>query len=61
MKKELYPQFKQICGMAKEILDLPDLSEEQISKVFAHVSNADMENTIHTMRHIYMLLKNNAQ
>ncbi len=44
--------------MAKEILDMPDLSTEQVKKVFAHVSNADMESMIHTLRHIYMLLKN---
>lgn len=47
--------------MAKEILDMPVLTEEQVKKVFAHVSNADMETTIHTLRHIYMLLKNNAE
>jgi len=61
MRKELYTPFKQVCGMAKEILDMPVLTEEQVKKVFAHVSNADMETTIHTLRHIYMLLKNNAE
>ena len=58
MREELYTPFKQACGMAKEILEMPDLSTEQVKKVFAHVSNADMESMIHTLRHIYMLLKN---
>ena len=61
MRKELYTPFKQVCGMAKEILGMPVLTEEQVKKVFAHVSNADMETTIRTLRHIYMLLKNNAE
>ena len=57
MKSELYPAFNQVCLMAKEIANLPALSESQIEKVFSHVSNVDMETTIRTIRYAYHMVK----
>ncbi len=57
MKKELYQSFNQVCLMAKEISELPDLSEIQSDKVFNHVSNVDMETTIRTIRYAYHMIK----
>ncbi len=57
MKSELYPAFNQVCLMAQEIANLPDLDENQIEKVFSHVSNVDMETTIRTIRYAYHMVK----
>ena len=57
MKKELYDSFKKICIQAKEIAEMPDLTQGQIDRIFQHVSNADMETTIHTILHAYRMIK----
>jgi len=57
MKKELYPVFTQACEMAKELADMPQLSPEQMDRIFAHMSNSDMETTIRTLRYAYMLIR----
>ncbi len=57
MKEELFNSFNQICSMAKEIDELPDLTKEQYARIFQHVSNSDMETTIRTLRYAFHMIK----
>ncbi len=53
MKTELFERFNSACDKAKVISTLPNLSEEQYSKIFSHVSNTDMMTTIKTINFAY--------
>lgn len=57
MKKELYESFKKACIQAKELSELPELTDEQFSKIFLHFSNTDMETTIRTIGYASRMIK----
>ena len=61
VKKELISSFTTECGHAKELLDLLNNFPDSAETYFTHVSNADMETTIRTIRSIYLMVRKDSQ